>query len=181
MPRWLNGCGLPFGCVRCGGAAERRPGGCLLPQGACPAGMHPPFSFPSCGKENGPCTVQKKRPLWSQLCTCVQSCCARVGVRGCLRVCEDCPTGAAGYGTGLIVGSRGAVHLKSGCKDAFDQLLFPRVPLRYALPGYSQKLLPCPMLQLSSTTGQRQRKSAQGVSFYLPGLEVSPRAGRFRP
>ena len=25
--------------------------------------MHPPFSFPSCGKENGPCTVQKKRPL----------------------------------------------------------------------------------------------------------------------
>ena len=28
---------------------------------------------------------------------------------------------------------------------------------------------------------QRQRKSAQGVSFYLPGLEVSPRAGRFRP
>ena len=33
------------------------------PQGACPAGMHPPFSFPTCGKENGPCTVQKKRPL----------------------------------------------------------------------------------------------------------------------
>ena len=26
--------------------------------------MHPPFSFPTCGKENGPCTVQKKRPLW---------------------------------------------------------------------------------------------------------------------
>ena len=25
--------------------------------------MHPPFSFPTCGKENGPCTVQKKRPL----------------------------------------------------------------------------------------------------------------------
>ena len=25
--------------------------------------MHPPFSFPSCGKENGPCTVQKKRPF----------------------------------------------------------------------------------------------------------------------
>ena len=26
---------------------------------------------------------------------------------------------------------------KSGCKNAFDQLLFPRVPLRYALPGRS--------------------------------------------
>ena len=50
----------------CRGRRGRRDGGqggCLLPQGACPAGMHPPFSFPSCGKENGPCTVQKKRPL----------------------------------------------------------------------------------------------------------------------
>ena len=44
-------------------AAERRPGGSGSRQGACPARMHPPFSFPSCGKENGPCTVQKKRPL----------------------------------------------------------------------------------------------------------------------
>ena len=26
------------------------------------------------------------------------------------------------------------VRRASGCKDAFDQLLFPRVPLRYALP-----------------------------------------------
>ena len=29
---------------RRGGAAERRPRWCLLPQGACPAGMHPPLS-----------------------------------------------------------------------------------------------------------------------------------------
>ncbi len=28
---------------------------------AKPAGLHPPFSFRSCRKENGPCTVQKKR------------------------------------------------------------------------------------------------------------------------
>ena len=27
------------------------------------------------------------------------------------------------------------VRRASGCKNAFDQLLFPRVPLRYALPG----------------------------------------------
>ena len=32
---------------------------------ACP--FHPPFSFPSCGKENGPWTVQKKRPLFTAL------------------------------------------------------------------------------------------------------------------
>ena len=61
------------------------------------------------------------------------------------------------------------VTTSSGCKDVFDLLLFPRVPLRYALPGYSQELLPCPMLQLSSTTGQRQRKSAQRVSQTSPG------------
>ena len=29
--------------------------------------FHPPFSFPSCGKENGPWTVQKKRPLFARL------------------------------------------------------------------------------------------------------------------
>ena len=49
-----------------GGGMGRRCGGrgsVCSRRGACPAGMHPPFSFPSCGKENGPCTVQKKRPL----------------------------------------------------------------------------------------------------------------------
>ena len=29
--------------------------------------FHPPFSFPSCGKENGGWTVQKKRPLFARL------------------------------------------------------------------------------------------------------------------
>ena len=35
--------------------------------------FHPPFSFRSCRKENGPWTVQKKRTL-AQTCTCVQVC-----------------------------------------------------------------------------------------------------------
>ena len=30
-------------------------------------GMHPPFSFRSCRKENGPCTIQKKRTLSAEL------------------------------------------------------------------------------------------------------------------
>ena len=38
-------------------------GGFLLPQGACPAGMHPPFLFWSCQKRNGPCTVQREKTL----------------------------------------------------------------------------------------------------------------------
>ena len=43
----------------------RRPAatGDSAPAGGWSSRMHPPFSFPSCGKENGPCTVQKKRPL----------------------------------------------------------------------------------------------------------------------
>ena len=43
----------------------RRPAatGDSAPAGGWSSGMHPPFSFPSCGKENGLCTVQKKRPL----------------------------------------------------------------------------------------------------------------------
>ena len=42
--------------------------------------MHPPFLFWSCQKRNGPCTVQREKTLWSQLCTSVQSCCTGVGV-----------------------------------------------------------------------------------------------------
>ena len=42
---------------------------------------------------------------------------------------------------------------ESGCKDAFDQLLFPRVPLRYALPGalVGADALIGPLHQLPST------------------------------
>ena len=35
--------------------------GTLLPQGACPARMHPPNSLLSCQKRNGPCTVQREK------------------------------------------------------------------------------------------------------------------------
>ena len=65
------------------------------------------------------------------------------------------------------------VRKLSGCKNAFDQLLFPRVPLRYALPWRSWKLQLGPMLKLSLTTGQRQRKSAQRVSRTSPGWRGS--------
>ena len=44
-------------------AAVRRPRESLLPQGACPAGCTPHFLFGLARKENGPCTVQKKRTL----------------------------------------------------------------------------------------------------------------------
>ena len=59
---WLQ---LPFTKAELGQAVGRRAAamGIPAPAGGLSSGMHPPFSFPSCGKENGPCTVQKKRPL----------------------------------------------------------------------------------------------------------------------
>ena len=61
------------------------------------------------------------------------------------------------------------VRKLSGCKNAFDQLLFPRVPLRAARAVVEADALIGPLRRLSSTTGQRQRKSAQRVSQTSPG------------
>ena len=45
------------------GRAGVRPIGRGIQPGCRLVPMHPPFSFRSCRKENGPCTVQKKRTL----------------------------------------------------------------------------------------------------------------------
>ena len=99
------------------------------------------------------------------------------------------------------------VRRSSGCKDAFDLLLFPRVPLRYALPGRTWG--PCtsgrtrasapikeamafgipvgadaligPLRRLSSTTRPVAVKSGAGCIPDFPGPKVYPRAARFRP
>ena len=65
------------------------------------------------------------------------------------------------------------VRRGSGRQNPCDQLIFPRVRLRYALPWRSWKLQLGPMLKLSLTTGQRQRKSAQRVSRTSPGWRGS--------
>ena len=145
-------------------AAVRRPRGLLLPQGAGPAGCTPHFLFPLVEKKTGRARSKRKDRFWSQLCTCVQSCCTGVGVRWCLRVCDDKTTGAAGYGAGLVVDSRGVVCLRSGCRDAFDQLLFPRVPLRYALPralvGADALIGPLHQLPRGTASGSEKRSSS---------------------
>ena len=89
-------------------AASRRPRGSLLPQGACPAGCTPHSLFGCAKKRMRRARWKRKNRFWSQLCTCVQSCCTGVGVRWCLRVCDDLPTGAAGCGIDLNADSRGA-------------------------------------------------------------------------
>ena len=65
--------------------------------------IHPPFSFPSCGKENGPWTVQKKRPLFCR--APVQWPSARTGVSR-IGAGKDCRPSA---------GSRRAAHLSQLC------------------------------------------------------------------
>ena len=96
----------------------------------------PPISLLTLPKEkravHGP---KRKNAFGRNFAPEVQSCCTGVGVRWCLRIYDDFLTGAAGCGTGLNADSRGAG-------------LFPRVPLRYALPG-------------SSRRRERQRKEKQ--------------------
>ena len=69
--------------------------------------FHPPFSFRSCRKENGPWTVQKKRTLLTRS-GAVALRATGVGVRWCLRVRDGSSTGAAWCGTDLTADSRGA-------------------------------------------------------------------------
>ena len=68
----------------------------------------PPIFFLRHQKENAPRPVEKKK-CSAQTCTFVQVCLnTRVGVRWCLRVCDDLPTGAAECGTDLTADPRGA-------------------------------------------------------------------------
>ena len=74
------------------------------------------------------------------------------------------------------------VRRASGCKNAFDLLLFPRVPLRYALPGVRRGRCPHrPVAEAPSTTRSAAAKREAGCIPDLPGPKVSLRAGRFRP
>ena len=97
------------------------------------------------------------------------------------------------------------VRKLSGCKNAFDQLLFPRVPLRYALPWRSWGSVPAggcghpplrqdygfpgsrrgrclhrPVAEAPSTTKPAAAKSGAGCIPDFPGPKVTPRATRFR-
>ena len=90
------------------------------------------------------------------------------------------------------------VRRSTGCKNAFDQLLFPRVPLRYALPWRSCRLVPhkteslprprrgrCPhrpVAVASSRDSQRQRKEKLLNAITTPMPSAPSAAGRqYRP
>ena len=66
-------------------------------------------------KSTGRERSKRKNPFWSQLRTYVQSCCTGGGVRSCLRVCADRPTGAAGH----VFGRGDKTHSICFCLRAF--------------------------------------------------------------
>ena len=160
-------------------AAGRRPPGGLAPaRGACPAGMHPPFSFPSCGKENGPCTVQKKRPLRraparSRLRATGVGGSVQAPILACLRARYHLLRflGLPSRG-GWCGGRRGArTHLICSSFRAF------RFATRCPGGRRSGSLAYAAMLLLSSTTGQRQRKEELDVSQTSPGQRFPQGSG----
>ena len=99
--------------------------------------MNPPFSFRLRRKENGPFTVQKKRRL-AQILPC-RSGLGKTGVVGVGAVeiwelvlgCAWVFRNREGASPHL-----GAWERLSGVVDERPVLLAPRVPLRYALPGW---------------------------------------------
>ena len=162
--------------------------GSLLPQGgACPARMHPPFLFCRAKRETGRARSKEKSVRRAP----VQWPSARRGstYQCLLRFCLTFGHAILFCEVGTAVPWR-MVRLGSGCKDAFDQLLFYCLALRRSqyfrhqcstgssfrafrfatrCPGECRSCCVSSMLQLSSTTGQRQRKSAQIVSQTSPG------------
>ena len=124
------------------------------------AGCTPHFLFHLVEKKTGRARSKRKDRFWSQLCTCVQSCCTGVGVRGCLRVCEDWTTGAAGCRADLVVDSRGAVHLGSGCKDAVP-LSARSASLRAALAGVGAVALSYAETHINHRPAAAKREATQ--------------------
>ena len=90
-------------------------------------------------------------------------------MRWCLRIRDGSPTGAAGCGAHLTADSRGAGAEVNGVQGRIcaAPLSARSASLCAALAVVGA--VAWPMLQLSSTTGQRQRKEKLDVSLTSPG------------
>ena len=90
--------------------------------------------YRSCQKRNGPCTVQRERRRARSGAVALR---AYGGRR--TSACSDLALPSGTLCSSAISPTAvpwRMVRKLSGCKNAFDQLLFPRVPLRYALAGW---------------------------------------------
>ena len=120
--------------------------------------FHPPFSFRSCRKENGPWTVQKKRTL-AQTCTCVQVC-LNTGV---VRIGADKDKGSP---TG---------------RDILRQFRFSASAADTPAETSGRARIPCPpgpVARCPSTALVAAAKRDASSIRAFPGPEVSPRATR---
>ena len=185
-------------------AAGRRPPGLCSRRGACPAGCTPHFLFRLAEKKTGRARSKRKGRLGALRCSGPP----RDGGRR-IGACSDLgwPSGTLWPSAKLILPSRGGwcggcrgarTHLTSVSFRAFrfatrclggrgglyrraDEGIRP-YGITAGLPRpVGADALIGPLRQLPSTTGQRQRKSAQDVSLYFPGPKITPRATRFRP
>ena len=167
--------------------------GSLLPQGGLSSGMHPPFLFCLAKRETGRAR-SKDKSVWRAP---VQWPSARRGsaYRCLLRFGLAFGHAMAFCEVDTAVPWR-MVRRVSGCKNAFDQLLFPRVPLRYALlwrawghlygdaKGHSSvRRGRCPHRPVAPAPINHRPAAAKiGAACIpdFPGPKGSPRAVRFR-
>ena len=84
-----------------------------MPAGQCT----PHFLFGLAEKKTGRARSKRKERFWSRSGTFVPPRYTGVGVRWCLRVCEDLPTGAAWCRRDLAVDSRGAGAEVNGVQE----------------------------------------------------------------
>ena len=172
--------------------------GRMLPQGACPARMHPPFSFRSCPKRKRAVHGPKEKGAWRAP---VQWPSARDGGRR-ISACSDFawPSGTLGSSAIFVVTVPWRmVPTSSGCKDAFEQFLFYCLALRRSQyfhhqcsPGSSFRAFRCatrspggrggfcngPMRASAPTTARAARSDCAAVGgFAAYGCGV-PLAGK---
>ena len=122
------------------GAAICRPGS-LLPQGAVSTGDAPPILFLVLPKKRMRRARCKRKRRWARS-GAVALRARRGSAYWCLlRFCLAFGHAMAFCEVDTAVPWR-MVRRASGCKDAFELLLFPRVPLRYALPWRSWRRVP---------------------------------------
>ena len=184
-------------------AAEQRPLG-LLPQGGrFHGGDAPPILFLVLPKKRTRRARCKRKRRFDALRCSGPPRATGVGVRWCLRVYGDCPTGAAWCGTGLMADSRGAgavvgrgarTHLTSFSFRAFRFAtrcpggrggLYQRADvgirpygrtMAFRVPVGADVFIG-PLQKPHQPPSQRQRKAAQGVSQTSPGPK-SPQGQR---
>ena len=151
-------------------AAGRRPRGSGSRQGgACPAGMHPPFSFRSCPKRKRAVHGPKEKGAWARSgAAALRATGGDVSVQAPIWPCLRARYGLLRF---LQLPSRGGwCPDRRGAKPHLTSFSFRAFRFATRFPGGRRGRCPHrPVEEAPSTTGQRQRKEKQDVSLTSPG------------